>query len=131
MGLMDKLKATAKNADSKAGEVVDKQKVQSKIADEKKAIEKTLDQIGRGYYDAYKAGNDVTAGLDELCEKIDDHKAKIAELEEEIKKIEAKGKVEREQNRADAEAAAKEKAEAREARRAEREAEREAKKSEE
>ena len=131
MGLMDKLKATAKNADSKAGEVVDKQKVQSKIADEKKAIEKTLDNIGRGYYDAYKAGNDVTAGLNELCEQIDEHKAKIAELEEEIKRIEAKGKEERDQNRADAEAASAAKAEARAAARAEREAEREAKKAEE
>ena len=107
MGLFDKIKVTAKNADSKAGEVVDKEKVKSKISEEKKAIEKILDQMGRDYYDAYKAGNDVTADLNALCDEIDAHKEKIAEYEEEIKKIEEEGKKEREQIKADAEAAAK------------------------
>ena len=110
MGLMDKLKATAKNADSKAGEVVDKQKVQSKISEEKKAIDKALTTIGNSYYEAYTEGKDASADLDALCKEIDDHKAKIAEYEEEIKQIEAKGKEEREQNRAEAEAAAAAKA---------------------
>ena len=119
MGLMDKLKATAKNADSKAGEIADKQKVQSKISDEKRAIDKALDSIGKAYYDAYKEGKDVSADLDAICKEIDDHKAKIAEYEEEIKAIEAKGKEEREQNRAEAEAAAAAKAEARAAAKAE------------
>ena len=131
MGLMDKLKATAKNADSKAGEVVDKQKVQSKISDEKKAIDKALDSIGKAYYDAYKEGKDVTSDLDALCKEIDDHKAKIAEYEEEIKAIEAKGKEEREQNRAEAEAAAAAKAEARAAAKAEKEAQKSQEDSEE
>ena len=131
MGLMDKLKATAKSADSKAGEVVDKQKVQSKISDEKKAIEKALDQIGRNYYDAFKEGKDVTSDLDALCKEIDDHKAKIAEYEEEIKAIEAKGKEEREQNRVEAEAAAAAKAEAKAAAKAEKEAQKAQEDSEE
>ena len=127
MGLMDKLKATAKNADSKAGEVVDKQKVQSKISEEKRAIEKTLDSMGRTYYDAFKEGKDVSSELDAMCKEIDDHKAKIAEYEEEIKQIEAKGKEEREQNRAEAEAAAAAKAAAK----AEKESQKAEEKSEE
>ena len=131
MGLMDKLKATAKNADSKAGEVVDKQKVQSKISEEKKAIERTLDSMGRTYYDAFKEGKDVSSELDAMCKEIDDHKAKIAEYEEEIKQIEAKGKEEREQNRAEAEAAAAAKAEARAAAKAEKEAKKAEENSEE
>ena len=128
---MDKLKATAKNADSKAGEVVDKQKVQSKISDEKRAIDKALDSIGKAYYDAYKEDKDVTADLVALCKEIDDHKAKIAEYEEEIKQIEAKGKEEREQNRAEAEAAAAAKAEAKAAAKAEKEAQKAQENSEE
>ena len=131
MGLMDKLKATAKNADSKAGEVVDKQKVQSKISEEKKAIDKALTTIGNSYYEAYTEGKDASADLDALCKEIDDHKAKIAEYEEEIKQIEAKGKEEREQNRADAEAAAAAKAEARAAAKAEKEAKKAEENSEE
>ena len=131
MGLMDKLKATAKNADSKAGEIADKQKVQSKISDEKRAIDKALDSIGKAYYDAYKEGKDASADLDAICKEIDDHKAKIAEYEEEIKQIEAKGKEEREQNRAEAEAAAAAKAEARAAAKAEKEAQKAQENSEE
>ena len=127
MGLMDKIKATAKNADSKAGEVVDKQKVQSKISEEKKAIDKALTTIGNSYYEAYTEGKDASADLDALCKEIDDHKAKIAEYEEEIKQIEAKGKEEREQNRAEAEAAAAAKAAAK----AEKEAQKAEEKSEE
>ena len=131
MGLMDKLKATAKNADSKAGEIADKQKVQSKISDEKRAIDKALDSIGKAYYDAYKEGKDVTADLDAICKEIDDRKAKITEYEEEIKAIEAKGKEEREQNRAEAEAAAAAKAEAKAAAKAEKEAQKAQEDSEE
>ena len=116
MGLFDKMKAAAKNADSKAGEEIDKSKVKSKISDEKRAIEELYKKIGVAYYQAYTASVPAEE-LNSMCREIDDHK----------KKIEEAGKAEREQNNADAEAAAK----AREEARAEAKAAKEKEKSEE
>ena len=126
MGLFDKMKAAAKNADSKAGEEIDKRKVKSKISDEKKTIEDLYRKIGEAYYQTYTAET-PSEELNSMCREIDDHKKKIVEYEEEIKKIEEAGKAEREQNNADAEAAAK----AREEARAEAKAAKEKEKSEE
>ena len=126
MGFIDKMKAAAKNADSKAGEEIDKGKVKSKISDEKRAIEELYKKIGTAYYQAYTA-KIPSEELNSMCREIDDHKKKIEEYEEEIKKIEEAGKAEREQNNADAEAAAK----AREEARAEAKAAKEKEKSEE
>ena len=122
MGFIDKMKAAAKNVDSKAGEEVDKSKVKSKISEEKREIENLLKKIGTEYYDAFTEGKEVTADFDAMCKEIDERKAKIAEYEEEIKRIEEEGKKEREQNNADAEAAAKARAEAKAAAKAEAEA---------
>ena len=107
MGFMDKVKAAAKNADSKAGEEIDKGKLRSKIGDEKREIEKLDAKIGTTYYDSLKDGSDVTCELKTYCGEIDEHKAKIVEYEEEIKKVEEEGKKEREHNREVAEAASK------------------------
>ena len=120
MGLFDKMKAAAKNADSKAGEEIDKSKVKSKISDEKRAIEELYKKIGVAYYQAYTAKIPAEE-LNSMCREIDDHKKKIEEYEEEIKKIEEAGKAEREQNNADAEAAAKAREEARAEAKAEKE----------
>lgn len=122
MGFLDKMKAAAKNVDSKAGEEMDKSKVKSKISEEKREIENLLKKIGTAYYDAFEEGKDVSADLEAMCKEIDDRKAKIAGYEEEIKAIEEAGKKEREQNNADAEAAAKARAEAKAAAKAEAEA---------
>ena len=111
MGLIDKVKAAAKNADSKAGEKIDVSRVKSKIAEEKKAIDELYKNIGTTFYEN-KDKADPTKGLKTMCKEIDKHKATIAELEAEIVSIEEAGKKEREQNNADAEAAAKAKAEA-------------------
>ena len=104
MGLFDKVKVAAKNADSKAGEAIDKGKIKTKISEVKNEIEKLIKKIGTAYYEAYGSGTDVTSDLDAFCKEIDQHKAKIAEYEEEIKKIEEEGQKEREQIKLDAEA---------------------------
>ena len=119
MGFIDKMKAAAKNVDSKAGEEMDKSKVKGKISEEKREIENLLKKIGTTYYEASAEGKDVIADLVAMCKEIDERKAKIAEYEEEIERIEEEGKKEREQNNADAEAAAKARAEAKAAAKAE------------
>ncbi len=103
MGFFDKVKVAAKNADSKAGEAIDKGKIKTKISEEKNEIDKLLKKIGTAYYEAHGSGNDVIGEIDAICDEIDQHKAKIAEYEEEIKKIEEEGQKEREQNKLDAE----------------------------
>ena len=122
MGFMDKMKAAAKNADSKAGEEIDKGKLRSKISDEKKAITDLYSTIGKAYYDGLKEGSVPEEDLKNYCNEIDEHTAKIAQYEQEILDVEEKGKAEREKNKADAEQAAKERAEARAAAKAEEEA---------
>ena len=114
MGFLDKMKAAAKNVDSKAGEEIDKSKVKSKIADEKRAIEDLYKKIGVAYYEARKADEDVPEDVDAMCKEINEHLANIDNYEIEIKRIEEMGKMEREQNNADAEAAARAREEAKE-----------------
>ena len=112
MGIFDKMKAAAKNVDSKAGEELDKSKVRSKISDERRAIEELYKKIGVAYYQSYVEKTSPKE-LNSMCREIDDHKKNIEAYEEEIKDIEEVGKAEREQNKADAEAAAKAREEAR------------------
>ena len=122
MGFMDKMKAAAKNADSKAGEEIDKGKYRSKIGDEKRAIKETYEKIGEAYYNGLKDGSVPKGDLATYCKEIDEHKANIEEYEQKIVEIEEQGKAEREKNNAEAEQAARERAEAKAAAKAEKEA---------
>ena len=108
MGFMDKVKAAAKNVDSKAGEEIDKGKYRTKIAEEENEIKKLYSKIGTTYYEANLEKKDVPDDLNAFCKEIDERKAKIAEYEEKIKTIEEEGKKEREQNRLAAETDSKE-----------------------
>lgn len=119
MGFMDKMKLAAKNADSKAGEAVDKSKYKSKIYEEENEIKKLYSKIGEAYYTAKTEDKDASADLDAMVKEIDDRKAKIVEYEVKIKEIEEAGQKEREQNKAEAEAAAKAREEAKAAKEAE------------
>ena len=108
MGFMDKVKAAAKNVDSKAGEEIDKGKYRSKISEEKNEIDKLYKNIGIAYYDARAQGKGIPDEIDDMCAEIDERKSKIAEYEVRIKEIEEAGHKEREQNRLEAEAASRE-----------------------
>jgi len=119
MGFMDKMKAAAKNADSKAGEEIDKSKYRSKIADEKRLIKETYEKIGTAYYEGQKNGSIPEDDLINYCKQIDGSLAKIEEYEKKIVEIEEEAKAEREKNNAEAEQAAKERAEAKAAAKAE------------
>ena len=122
MGFMDKMKAAAKNADSKAGEEIDKGKYRSKIGDEKRAIKDLFEKIGEAYYNGLKDGSVPEDELKGYCEEIKGAYARIVEYEQKIVEIEEQGKAEREKNNAEAEQAAKERAEAKAAAKAEKEA---------
>lgn len=102
MSLLKKLKMTAKNADSKAGEVIDKGMYKSKIINERSKISGMHFEIGETYYAHYETGEPMGDELDELCKKIDECVARIAEYEEAIERIEREGRKERDRNRAEA-----------------------------
>lgn len=123
MGFMDKMKLAAKNADSKAGEELDKGKFKNKISNEKTEIQKLYGKIGTAYYEAKRDGKDIPEEVEAMCKEIDVRFAKIEEYEQEIERIEEEGKKEREQFQAEAEAAAKAKEEAKAAEKAKEESE--------
>ena len=107
MGFLDKVKAAAKNVDSKAGEEIDKGKYRTKIADERREIEKLYIKLGTAYYECRKEDRFLPEDADSICKEIDERKAKIAEYEKKIATIEEEGKKEREQNNAEAETGSK------------------------
>ena len=97
MGLLDKVKMAAKNADSKAGEMLDENKLKADIAKEKTTINNAYTEIGKIYYEK---GIDAKKELKELCDKIKKAQANIKKYEKEIKDVKAAAKEERERNRA-------------------------------
>lgn len=92
MGFMDKVKTAAKNADTKMGNAIDKEKLDSKIHDEEKIIRDTTNEIGKKVVEALKAGKTAAeADLDDLYNRIKTSEAKIEDLK---KQKEAIGKEE-------------------------------------
>lgn len=101
MGFLDKVKVAAKNADSKAGEAIDKGKLKSKISDEEREIEKLYKEIGKLCYGIYsKDGESTQSKIDDLCKKIDNCKKKIEDLKAEIESVEEAAKKERDDYKA-------------------------------
>lgn len=86
MGLWDKTKQAVKNADTKAGNAVDKEKLDSQIRDEERAIEKAIAAIGQAVVDALDAEKSI-ADVDASA-KYDEIKASRAKIEECKKKKE-------------------------------------------
>ena len=77
MGFMDKVKDSVKNADEKLGNAIDKEKLDSEIRKQEKAIEDFTKQIGDKVLEALRA--DKTAA-----------EADVAGIYEDIKKCEEK-----------------------------------------
>lgn len=104
MGLMSKIGASVKNADSKLGQGVDEAKLKSKISDEKVKITKIYNEIGELYYKSLK---DTSINFAEqsksLIEKIDESNKVIETTEKELADIKEKGEKERLENKAAAE----------------------------
>ena len=77
MGFMDKVKDSVKNADEKLGNAIDKEKIDSEIRKQEKAIEDFTKKIGDKVLEALRA--DKTAA-----------EADVAGIYEDIKKCEEK-----------------------------------------
>ena len=82
MGLMDKVKTAAKDLDTKAGNAIDKSKLDSQIRDEERNIEKMYTEIGKKIITALK---DIKCEVD----KINESETKIEELRKKKEEIEA------------------------------------------
>lgn len=95
MGFMDKVKDAAKNADEKLGNAIDTEKIDSKIREQEREIEKITKEIGEKVVGFLNDGKDVV--MDEvngLYKKIEEAKEKIESLKAEKEAIKNKGKEE-------------------------------------
>ena len=81
MGFMDKVKDSVKNADEKLGNAIDKEKLDSEIRKQEKAIEDFTKEIGQKVLAALRDGKDAAeANVAELYDKIKECEVKIADL---------------------------------------------------
>ena len=81
MGFMDKVKDSVKSADEKLGNAIDKEKLDSEIRKQEKAIEEYTKEIGQKVVAVVKEGKDAAqAEIAELMDKIKECEAKIADL---------------------------------------------------
>ena len=81
MGFMDKVKDSVKSADEKLGNAIDKEKLDSEIRKQEKAIEDFTKEIGEKVLAALKVGKDAAqANVSELYDKIKECETKIADL---------------------------------------------------
>lgn len=81
MGFMDKVKDSVKNADEKLGNAIDKEKLDSEIRKQEKAIEDFTKQIGDKVLEALRAGKTAAeADVARIYEDIKKCEEKIADL---------------------------------------------------
>ena len=91
MGFLDKVKETAKDADEKLGDRIDIDKLESKIRDEKRNIEKIVKEIGDTCVENARAGKDTTVvDVKDQIAKIEESEKRIQELQAQIDEIKAK-----------------------------------------
>ncbi|MBQ4231952.1 MAG: hypothetical protein II699_01610 [Lachnospiraceae bacterium] len=81
----DSISDVAKNVGSKAMETKDIVVLKNKKATEERNIKSLYQEIGKLYYEKY--GNDEAAEWTSQMRRINSSKNKIAELDEEIKKV--------------------------------------------
>lgn len=88
MGFMDKVKDSVKSADEKLGNAIDKEKLDSEIRKQEKAIEDFTKQIGDTVLAALREGKDAAAAnVSDLYDKIKECEAKIADLKSQKESI--------------------------------------------
>ncbi|MGN0097857.1 MAG: hypothetical protein ACI38Y_00840 [Candidatus Methanomethylophilaceae archaeon] len=91
MGFMDKVKESAKNLDEKVGNAIDSEKLDSKIRDQEREIEKITAEIGKAVVANLKDGKDVDMeAVKALYAKITDADKKIEELKAEKEALKEK-----------------------------------------
>ena len=87
-GLFDKISQAASNAatmaGNKAGEMIEVGKLKSKINSAKQDMGIAMKEIGEYYYGLYEEGKVEDEKVKEICERIRDYNAQIADLEKQI-----------------------------------------------
>ncbi len=87
MAIFNKLGDIAKSASKSAGDAIEISKLTAKIRAEKASIDQVKIDIGEIIWQQYADGEELTAALAELCEKIKDGLAAIEILENSIASI--------------------------------------------
>ena len=91
MGFMDKVKDAAKNADEKIGNAIDSEKIDSKIREQEREIEKITAEIGKAVVADLKEGKEIVrTAIDELYAKITEAEKKIEDLKAEKEALKEK-----------------------------------------
>ena len=91
MGFMDKVKESVKNADEKIGNAIDSEKIDSKIREQEREIEKITAEIGKAVVADLKEGKEIVrTAIDELYAKITEAEKKIEDLKAEKEALKEK-----------------------------------------
>ena len=91
MGFMDKVKESVKNVDEKVGNVIDGEKIDSKIREQEREIEKITAEIGKAVVANLKEGKEIVrTAIDELYAKITEAEKKIEDLKAEKEALKEK-----------------------------------------
>ena len=91
MGFMDKVKESVKNVDEKVGNVIDGEKIDSKIREQEREIEKITAEIGKTVVADLKEGKEIVrTAIDELYAKITEAEKKIEDLKAEKEALKEK-----------------------------------------
>ena len=91
MGFMDKVKESVKNADEKLGNAIDSEKLDSKIREQEREIEKITAEIGKAVVADLKEGKEIVrTAIDELYAKITEAEKKIEDLKAEKEALKEK-----------------------------------------
>ncbi len=91
MGFMDKVKESMKNVDEKVGNAIDSEKIDSKIREQEREIEKITAEIGKAVVADLKEGKEIVrTAIDELYAKITEAEKKIEDLKAEKEALKEK-----------------------------------------
>lgn len=91
MGFMDKVKESVKNVDEKVGNAIDCEKIDSKIREQEREIEKITAEIGKAVVADLKEGKEIVrTAIDELYAKITEAEKKIEDLKAEKEALKEK-----------------------------------------
>ena len=87
MAFFDKLNELASQARDKTADVIETQKLNSKISSEKSAISDLMKKIGEYYYSKYASGESADPAIAELVTEIDAHVKAIQEVEAQLRSL--------------------------------------------
>ena len=91
MGFMNKVKESVKNVDEKVGNAIDSEKIDSKIREQEREIEKITAEIGKAVVTDLKEGKEIVrTAIDELYAKITEAEKKIEDLKAEKEALKEK-----------------------------------------